>query len=239
MRVRQAIDLALHRDNFVDSLWHGEAEYNGPVPWAIGFWALPQDEVRNSYPHDPARARSLLEEAGYADGFQAGMKFPKWTSNVMFDVSKAASLIASNLNEIGVTVRLEGVELGSFIANTILPGDFEMAFFPNISDGDPDRALALYTTQGTTGVGNWTGYTSPEVDALVEAQAREFDEQRRRETIYEAQRLMIKEHGPQITLPSGYEYDVHASRVHYPYEIGVAPPSGTGPWGADIWTDAV
>ena len=239
MRVRQAIDLALHRDNFVDSLWHGEAEYNGPVPWAIGFWALPQDEVRNSYPHDPARARSLLEEAGYADGFQAGMKFPTWTSNVMFDVSKAASLIASNLNEIGVTVRLEGVELGSFIANTILPGDFEMAFFPNISDGDPDRALALYTTQGTTGVGNWTGYTSPEVDTLVEAQAREFDEQRRRETIYEAQRLMIKEHGPQITLPSGYEYDVHASRVHYPYEIGVAPPSGTGPWGADIWTDAV
>ena len=239
LRVRQAIDLALHRDNFVDSLWHGEAEYNGPVPWAIGFWALPRDEVRNSYPHDPARARSLLEEAGYADGFQAGMKFPKWTSNVMFDVSKAASLIASNLNEIGVTVRLEGVELGSFIANTILPGDFEMAFFPNISDGDPDRALAFYTTQGTTGVGNWTGYTSPEVDALVEAQAREFDEQRRRETIYEAQRLMIKEHGPQITLPSGYEYDVHASRVHYPYEIGVAPPSGTGPWGADIWTDAV
>ena len=237
IRVRQAIDLGLNRSKFVDAIWHGKAEYNGPVPWALGFWALPRDEVRSSYPHDPVRAGALLEEAGYVGGFQVGMKFPKSAPNLMFDVNEAANLVAIDLGEIGIDVRLEAMELESFIAQTMLPGDFEIAFFPNISDGDPDRSLAFYTTRGITGAGNSTGYTNLEIDTLVEAQAREYDEQQRKQIVYEAQRLMIKEHGPQIALPSGYEYHAHSSRVHYPYEIGEAPSANAGPWGADIWTD--
>ena len=238
VRVRQAIDLALDRQKFIDAIWGGEGNYNGPVAWPLAQWALPQDELRRLYPNDPARARALLEEAGYTDGFATQMTIPSAESSAVFDIREAASRIVADLSQIGVTVTIDQVDLGSFVANVLLPGNCEMAFFPNLPYDEPDRPLAFYTTPGITGVGNWNNYTNPEIDGLVEAQAQEFGQQRRRDIIYEAQRLMIKEHGPQITLPSGYEYHAHLSRVHYPYEAGEAPSPGAGPWGADIWTEA-
>ena len=77
IRVRQAIDLALNRERFVDEIWGGEAEYNGPIAWPLEYWALPQEELRRAYPYDPERARTLLEEAGYADGFAIKMTLPR------------------------------------------------------------------------------------------------------------------------------------------------------------------
>jgi peptide/nickel transport system substrate-binding protein len=239
VRVREAIDLALDREKFIDALWGGEGNYNGPIPWPLEQWALPQDELRRLYPHDPSRARALLQEAGYADGFSTTMKVPSVESSAVFDIREGASRIVADLSDSGITANVEQADVSSFIAETIQPGNFEMAFFPNIPYDEPDRPLAFYTTRGITGVGNWNNYTYPELDELVEAQAQELDEQRRREIIQKAQRLMIEEHGPQITLPSGWEYHAHSSRIHYPYEIGEAPSSDAGPWGSDIWTEEV
>jgi ABC-type transport system substrate-binding protein len=237
VRVREAIDLALNRDNFIDAVWGGEAKYNGPIAWPLQYWALPKEELRHAYPHDPTRARALLEEAGYADGFTSTMTLPRGNSSAVFDLAKAASVVAEDLSNAGIDVQLDEVDLGSFIANTVLPGNFEMVFFPNNPYDDPDRPLAFYHSRGVSGVGNWTNYANPEIDRLIDAQSEELDETRRRDLIHEVQRLIIKENGPQITLPSGYEYHARRSFVHYPYEIGEAPSGEAGPWGSDIWTE--
>jgi peptide/nickel transport system substrate-binding protein len=237
IRVREAIDLALDREAFIDEIWGGDAKYNGPVPWPLERWALPQDELRRSYRYDPDRASELLEEAGYGDGFTARMAFARGEYDRIFAIEEAASLIADDLSKVGITLDLDEVELGSFIAETWLLGNFEMAFFPNNPYDDPDRPLALYHTRGISGAGNPNGYSNPEIDRLIDAQSQELDENRRQEIIHEAQRLMIKEHAPQITLPSGYEYHARRSYVHYPNEIGESPTSGAGPWGSDIWTE--
>ena len=237
IRVREAIDLALNRENFADAIWGGEAKYNGPIAWPLEYWALPQEELRSAYQHDPDRARALLAEAGYADGFAVKMTVPQTEPTAIFDVTKAASVIAEDLSNVGIDVQLDEVEFGVFIANRLLTGNFEMAFFPNTPYDEPDMPLAVYHSRGMTGTVNWAGYGNPEVDRLIDAQSQELDEMRRREIIHEAQRLMIREHGPQITLPSGYEYHARSSRVHYPYEIGGTPASDAGPWGADIWTE--
>jgi len=237
IRVREAMDLALNRERFIDEIWAGEAKYNGPIAWPLEYWALPQGELRRAYPHDPDRAWALLAEAGYADGFAARMTLPRGGSTAVFDLSKAASVIAEDLSKVGIDVQLEEVELGSFIAEKMLPGNFEMAILPTTPYDEPDKPLAFYHSRGVTGTENWTGYSNAEVDKLIDAQSQELDETKRRETIHEAQRLMIKDHGPQITLPSGYEYHARWAHVHYPYEIGEPPSSGAGPWGSDIWTE--
>ncbi len=162
------------------------------------------------------------------------MTFPKTDSAGPFDIRKTASLVAEVLSEVGINVSLDEVEVGSFIADTLLPGNFEMAFFPNLPYDEPDKPLTFYHTRGVTGTGNWNSYTNPEIDELVEAQSVELDENTRREIVLEGQRPMIKEHGPQVTLPSGYEYHARRSYVHYPYEIGEQPSSAAGPWGSDI-----
>jgi ABC-type transport system substrate-binding protein len=94
-----------------------------------------------------------------------------------------------------------------------------------------------------TGVGNWNNYTNPELDKLIDSQSVEFDEPKRIETILEAQRIALAEHGPQITMPSGNFYAARWNHVYYPFEFGVDPGEGAvadteiGPESVDIYVD--
>jgi ABC-type transport system substrate-binding protein len=147
------------------------------------------------------------------------------------------------VGKVGINLLLDEVEIGTFIANVILPGNFDLAFFPNLPYDEPDRPLSFYHTRGVTGVGNWNNYTNPALDKLIDAQESDFNEDSRIQTILEAQRMILKEHGPQITLPGGNFYGARWKYVHHPYQFfldlgeGDIPPDKIGPAGADGWTE--
>jgi len=48
---------------------------------------------------------------------------------------------------------------------------------------------------------------------------------------------MIREHGPQTTLTSGFQYAARWSHVHFPFEFGEEPGADVLPFGCDIWTE--
>lgn len=235
IRVRKAMDLALNRDEFMAKNQDGEGAYNGPIQWAQTKWALPQEELRAAYPYDPEGAKALLAEAGYPDGFSAKMKLPKLTGPTF--ISDGAIVVRDMLSRVGIKIELDEVELGTFIGSVIIPGNFQMAFFPNLPYDEPDRPLAFYHSLGVTGSGNWTNYNNQDLDKLIDAQAEEFDEEKRKVIVNEAQRMILPEHGPQLTLTGGYFYSARWWYVHYPYEIGQDPPKEVGPYGTDIWTE--
>ena len=237
-RVRKAIDLALDRDDFINTIWHGEGAYGGPIQWPQVKWALPQEELRSFYRHDVEEAKRLLAEAGLPDGFKTKMKLPKLPGAAI--IGDMAVLIKDQLRRVGIDIELDEVELGAFISSTILPGNFDMAFFPNLPYPEPDRPLSFYHSKGVTGTGNWTNYTNPDLDVLIDAQAVEFDEEKRREIILEAQRMILPEHGPQLTLPGSFAYAARWKHVHIPTvygPLGPELPEGAGPLGADVWVD--
>ena len=234
-RVREAVDLGLNRDEMIETIQDGEGNYNGPIQWPQIKWALPQDELRNFYQYDPARARQILSEAGYEGGLSVRMKLPKVTGATF--IAQTANLIKTQMREIGIDVQLDEVELGTYIASTILPGNFEWTFFPNLPYDEPDRPLSFYHSRGVTGTGNWTNYTNPELDKLIDAQAAEFEEAKRQKIILDAQRMILQEHGPQLTLTGGQQYSARWSYVRDPFEIGKDPPKDVGPIGVDIWTE--
>jgi peptide/nickel transport system substrate-binding protein len=239
--VREAIDLGIDRDEIIDLIWDGEGNYNGPVQWLQARFSLPQDELRAAMPYDPQRAKELLTAAGYEDGLTAKMKIPRVPGAPL--IADLSSLLKDQLSKIGVNLLLDEVELGTFIANVILPGNFDIAFFPNLPYDEPDRPLSFYHTRGVTGTGNWNNYSNPEIDKLIDSQAVDFDEPHRIETIIDAQRLILKEHGPQITMPSGNFYGARWNYVHNPYQFfldlgeGGLPPDEAGPPGSDTWTE--
>ena len=76
-RVREALDLALDRDEMISLIWDGEGLYNGPVQWLMDRFSLKQDELRAAMPYDPTKARQLLSAAGLENGFEAKMKIPR------------------------------------------------------------------------------------------------------------------------------------------------------------------
>ena len=240
IRVREALDLGIDRDEIIDLIWDGEGNYNGPVQWLLARFSLPQDELRAAMPYDPQKARHLLSAAGYDNGIEAKMKIPR-VPGAPF-IADLSSLLKDQLGKVGIKLLLDEVELGTFIANVILPGNFDLAFFPNLPYDEPDRPLSFYHTRGVTGVGNWNNYTNPAIDALIDAQSVDFNEESRIKTILDVQRMILKEHGPQITMPGGNFYAARHSYVHLPYEFGVDPGEGAlkdneiGPEAADIYT---
>jgi peptide/nickel transport system substrate-binding protein len=238
IRVREAIDLALDRDDIINVIEDGEGFYNGPIQWPQAKWALPQDELRSFYRHDLERAKQLMAEAGRSDGFSVKMKLPKLTGATF--VADTAILIKDQLSRVGIDIQLDEIEIGTFISNTILNGNFDMAFFPNLPYPEPDRPLSFYHSKGVTGTGNWTNYTNPDLDKLIDAQAEEFDEEKRREIILEAQRMILPEHGPQLTLAGGYDYAARWKHVHVATsvtDLGLEIGPGGGPEGTDVWVD--
>ena len=235
IRVREAVDLALNRDEMIASIQDNQGNYNGPIQWPQEKWALPQRELREFYQYNTELAKAKLAEAGYEGGIDVRMKLPKVTGATF--IADTATLIKNQLEKVNINVQIDEVELGTFIASTILPGNFEWAFFPNLPYDEPDRPLSFYHSRGVTGTGNWTNYTNPELDKLIDAQALEFDEAKRQEIIYAAQRMILKEHGPQITLTGGQQYSARWAYVHTPFEIGKDPPKDVGPFGVDIWTE--
>lgn len=237
VRVREAIDCSIDRDEIIAVIQGGEGNYNGPIQWPQFQWALPQDELRAFYKYDLEKAKRLLADAGYPDGFSAKMKLPK-ISGVSF-IADTAALLKSQWEKAKINITLEEVELGTFIGSVLLPGNFQMTFFPNLPYDEPDRPLSFYSSLGVTGAGNWNNYTNPDFDALFVKQAKTVDLQERKNIIYEAQRLIIKEHGPQITLTGGNAYTAHWNYVHLAFELGQPPPATFNPNGADIWTEKV
>ena len=235
IRVREAINLALNREEFINTINDGEGQYNGPIQWFQRKWALPQEELRAFYPFDLEKATGLMDEAGYADGFTTKMKIPKLTGATF--IADSAGRIKQQLEKINITVEIDEVEIGTFIASVILPGNFETTFFPNLPYDEPDRPLSFYHSRGVTGQGNWTNYSNPELDKLIDKQSTQFVESERQETINAAQRMILKEHGPQITLPFGFQYSARHSYVHFPFEIGQPYPEDILPWGSDLWTE--
>jgi len=240
IRVRQAMDLAINRKEIIDVIQDGEGNYNGPIQWPQFKWALPQQEVRDFYPHDPEKAKALLKEAGYPQ-ITAKMKYPEVPGAPI--VADIAVLLKSQFerDKVPINLELDAVELGAFIANVILPGNFDLAFFPNLPYDEPDRPLSFYHSKGVTGSGNWTNYTNRELDKLIDAQSEEFDETKRQEIVLAAQRMILPEHGPQITLTGGIGYFASWKHVHFgaggdPLATPI-PGSDYGPVGTDMWTE--
>jgi peptide/nickel transport system substrate-binding protein len=235
IRVREALNLSVNRDEIMAVITNGEGNYNGPIQWPQTKWALPQDELREFYQYNPDKAKALLSEAGYEGGFTTKMKLPKVTGATF--IADTAVLLKDQWSRVGIDVQIDEVELGSYIGSTLLPGNFDMTFFPNLPYDEPDRPLSFYHSLGVTGSGNWTNYTNPELDRLIDAQASEFDVEKRQQIILDAQRMILKEHGPQLTLTGGIQYSARWNYVHEPFEIGQDPPDESRPYRTETWTE--
>jgi peptide/nickel transport system substrate-binding protein len=234
IRVRQAMNLALNRDLIIDLAYSGDGNYSGPIQWPQVKWSLTQDRLREFYALDIPRAQELMADAGYASGFSTLMKVPRLPGvNVLNDI---AQIIVDGWREINIDIQIDEVELGSYIG-TLLSGNFDLTFFPNLPYDEPDRPLAFYHSKGVTGTGNWTGYTNPDLDVLIDAQSAEFDEEKRKEIITKAQEMILEEHGPQLTTAAGFAYQARQAYVHFPYTIADDPTEEALPWGSEIWTE--
>jgi len=189
-RARQAINYAIDKRALVENVLQGTAQVAaGPTPPAFA-WAY--NDALQPYPHDPARAKMLLEESGHA-GASLTFYVTEGGSGMLDPVAMGAA-IQADLAEVGLDVKIETYEWNTFLGkvNPGLEGKADMAEMAWMTN-DPDTLpfLALRTGAWPDKGGFNSGYYSnPKVDELLEAARRSTDQAERAQLYREMQEIV-------------------------------------------------
>ena len=111
-RVRQAMNYAVNKEAIVRDVLKGTGSVSlGPVlPKTWG-----AEPTLKAFPYDPERARKLLAEAGYPNGFSTSLWTPESGSGMQSPVAMS-TVIQSNLKAVGITAAIQTMEWGAFLA---------------------------------------------------------------------------------------------------------------------------
>lgn len=233
IRVRRALNLAVNKQEIVKSYYGGNAEMVAyPMhPTYVGYFEpldfLPP-AVQELYSFNPAKARQLLAEAGYPNGFT--FKVQTNSSSVEGDMLQ---MVAAYLAKVGVKMEIQVLEYGAYFSammtKTNAPG-----YFMRLGNTNPTTAIRKSFVKGQ--VWNPMQFSDPEIDKKMDEVLAESDERVRQVKV----RLMtrqIMEKAPIIVLPTPYVYTGWWPWVkNYGGELR-AGAERPGPIHARIWVD--
>jgi peptide/nickel transport system substrate-binding protein len=162
VRVRQAIAHAIDRELIVEAILEGggvlaKSVIGEPV---FGFKDM---ELLERYPYDPERARELLAEAGFADGFS--LRLHTNSNNAVR--MQIAEILQFEAAQVGIEIEFTGEEFGAFIDRILGEDrDFDLFILGWAGNVDPDYATyGLFRTEASN---NYIGYSNPAVDELLD-----------------------------------------------------------------------
>lgn len=184
-RVRQALNYAVNKDHQIKLL-------NGTAIASHGLLApgmAGRDEALAPYPYDPAKARALLAEAGYPDGFRTEYTIISDPELEMLTMS-----IQSDLAAVGVELEIATMSLNTYGIAIGKPDGPPFGFNGWVGDfPDPTNFLDAKFHSRTIAAensGNDSRYSSPELDALLDAARADLDPVSRAATYRRAERLV-------------------------------------------------
>lgn len=224
VRVRQAISYAINRQEFLDTVAFGKGVLTGPIPAPETEWALPVSEYE-MYTQDTEKAKSLLEEAGYADGLDLTLKV---SPQYVLDTGNA-QVLQNQLKEVGINLELETVEWGNLLA-AWAESDFQMLNLLMLGQPDPDGYT--WGRFHSESPGNYAKISNPELDELLDRQRRTIDRDERQQVLADVQRKIVE------LTPMLYYYCYFVWGIFRPYVKGVTPmANSSGVYLMNEWLD--
>lgn len=214
LMVRQAISCAVNRQEIIDSALAGEGKVTGPLTMP----AFAQDPSGLfCYEQDVAKAKQLMADAGFADGFSATVIAANGEPPV---ASSEAQVLQSQLAEIGIKLDIKMMELNVYI-DAWLAADFDMAVAQNGGRPDPYPMYNRYFTKEGNLV-KVSNFTDDELDNLMKQGQAETDPAKRVEIFHKFEQRLA-EQSPWIWLSTSYSYAAQLKTVS-----GYEPsPTGT------------
>ena len=208
-RVRQAIAYAIDRGPLLQYIWRGFAQpalsVLPPQSWAY-------DPNVAAYPHDPEKARQLLDSAGYPahDGvrFHLTMKTSSEESTRLL-----AAVLQQQLREAGIALDIRTFEFATFFAD-VTSGAFQLYSLRWIGGNeDPDIfEYSFHSNRFPPKGANRGFYSNPRIDRLIDEARRETDQDIRKRLYAEVQETLAKDE-PYINLWYFDNVLVHTRRV--------------------------
>ena len=176
LRVRRAISYALDRHAIIDGAMYG---YGTP----IGSHFAPQDpdylDLTGRYPHDPAAARKLLAEAGYANGLSLTLKLPPPAY-----ARRSGEIVAAELATVGIRVTIRNVEWAQWLDEVYARHAFDLTIINHAEPYDYD----IYGRPDY-----YFGYRSTVVSGLLDRLKATADPAARHQLLQDLQRQLAED----------------------------------------------
>jgi len=193
-KVREAINYAVNRPDIVQAVYLGNAVPGGPLSPALSDWAVPVSQFP-CYTPSVTKAKQLLAEAGYPNGFSTTII----TFGTIKEVSDTAQVLQAQLAQVGINAKVDVEEFGKFVQDW-KNSNFDM--FVSLNGGSTDPDGYLYRTFHTGGSTNVFKYSNATVDKLLE-QGRTTTGMQQRQTIYDQLQKQLACTGPIVHIAYG------------------------------------
>jgi peptide/nickel transport system substrate-binding protein len=200
-KLRLAFAHAIDRSRINEITMRGKGTVsNGPTP--DGLWWY--DPSIKSFDYDPAKAKTLLAEAGYPNGLDAVLATPQITVFQQMD-----QLIQEQLAAVGIRLTLSPVAASEWYAK-VVNGSTNMSPARWTQRADPDGLLTILFD--SKGFANTMKYSNPQVDTLLQQARTTYDIPTRKRLYSEAQQMIVNDL-PMVPLIFSAEYGALRSNV--------------------------
>lgn len=184
---RQAVSACIDRRLIVDLVFPGAALPSVQSPFSPATWVVDEDDPVP--PRDLELARRLLAEAGVPNGFSFNLLITPDEESI-----RVASIIAAMCGEVGIQINIQQMEFGQILAN-MADGNYTAAQIELSPRNDPD--LSSYPWWHSQGGINFSHFSDPEVDEVLERAREEVDPDKRRE-LYRRAVELFQHHAPYV-----------------------------------------
>ena len=214
--LRRAMALSLDRKAFVDILEEGRGDIGAAMlPPPEGRWGMPPEMLEKlpgyalDVPKNRAEARRIMQTLGYGPDRRLAVKVS--TRNTAPAVN-ATVVLVDQLKEIYIDGEVEPIDNALWFAK-VMRHDYTVALGATFNGVDePDQIF--YETYACGAENNPDGYCNLEVDALIDRQSIEFDDQKRKQLVWEIERRLTEDGARPII------YHTRAATCRQPYVKG-------------------
>ncbi len=197
-KVRQAIAHAINKKEVIDGVLFGLGQ-EATGPYKPGTWPYNPDVKR--YPHDLAKAKELLAEAGWKEKGKDGIlvkdgqrfEFTVLTNAGNESRAKTAAILQQNLAAAGIKMEIRTVEWAAFINEFVKKRKFDALILGWSITPDPDQFDIWNSAKTGPDELNHVGYANAEVDRLLEEGRRTFDIEQRKKAYFRIQEILAED----------------------------------------------
>jgi peptide/nickel transport system substrate-binding protein len=177
VRVRRAITHAVDKKEILTGAMFGMGRILGSNVDPLNPYFV---DLAGAMPHDPAKAKKLLAEAGYPGGFEAVLR----VSPQYYYTVRAGEIIVAQLQKVGVRVRIEQIEWGQWLSRVWREADYDLTIIGHGEGWDVNNyAKPKY----------YFRYDSPAFQELFKKSEVTLDDTARRELYVQMQRRLVEE----------------------------------------------
>jgi peptide/nickel transport system substrate-binding protein len=203
--VRQAINAAVNRQELIDKVAEGEAVLTGPVVPGYGDWPLTDARLQELYTFDLEKAKQLMEQAGFKDGFSVtALTFTGYAND-------NAVVVQEQLKQLNIDMKIEQIEFGTF-AQRVSNGEYDWVFTARGMRADVSGFVNDFRRLGIAADKWFPAWKNEELEKAYDEGMATLDQAKRKPFFDKVQELTIEE-APHIYLYQDYRFSAVSNKV--------------------------